>query len=168
MRLLIVDGYNVIRQTPPYRQLAEGDLESARAALVSDVAAYAAGEWEPIVVFDAHGNPQSRGEPHEIAGVKVIFSPYEIDADSVIETLARKARECGTETCVVTSDAQTQWTVMGGSVSRKSAAEFGSDLNESDQEWRDHTPAGARRSRLEERIDPATAEVLTRWSRGEG
>ncbi len=41
VRVLLVDGYNVIRQTPPYRELAEDDLESARAALVSDVAAYA-------------------------------------------------------------------------------------------------------------------------------
>ena len=36
MRILIVDGYNVIRSTPPYRHMAEKDLDSARVALVSE------------------------------------------------------------------------------------------------------------------------------------
>ena len=73
-RVLIVDGYNVIRLTPPYRELAGIDLESARAALVSDVAAYAAGEWDATVVFDGANNPHSTGEPHNVAGVRIVFS----------------------------------------------------------------------------------------------
>ncbi len=32
-RVLLVDGYNVIRLTPPYRDLADEDLDSARVAL---------------------------------------------------------------------------------------------------------------------------------------
>ena len=51
-RVLLVDGYNVIRLTPPYRDLAQRDLDSARVALVSDVAAYAGDEWDATVVFD--------------------------------------------------------------------------------------------------------------------
>ena len=62
MRTLIVDGYNVIRRTPPYRQLAEDDdFDAARTALVSDVAAFAHGEWRATVVFDGHANPHSDG-----------------------------------------------------------------------------------------------------------
>ena len=167
MRLLFVDGYNVIRQTPPYRELAEGDLESARAALVSDVAAYADRSFDATVVFDAHLNPSSNGVPHHVAGITVVFSRYGTDADAVIEALARAARERGADTVVVTSDAQTQWVVLGGSIARMSSPEFAGELRAQDSEWREHSPAGSMRGRLEDRVDVHTRERLSRWARGE-
>jgi len=166
LRSLIVDGYNVIRQTPPYRELAEDDLDVARAALVSDVAAFADGEWHATVVFDGHLNPRSTGVAHKTAGVTVIFSRYGIDADSVIESLARKEREAGRDAVVVTSDAQTQWTVMGGTVARMSSAEFSGELRSGSREWEEHTPAGPRSGRLEDRIDADAKARLWRWARG--
>lgn len=167
MRILIVDGYNVIRSTPPYSHLAEIDLDSARVALIADVAAFAQGEYTTTVVFDGQNNPQSNGLAHRIAGITVIFSRYGIEADSVIESLARAARDRGDEAVVVTSDAQTQWAVMGGGVGRMSSAEFSGELRDGDAQWREHAPSGSRKSRIEERIDPGTAEVLARWARGE-
>jgi predicted RNA-binding protein with PIN domain len=166
MRLLLVDGYNVIRQTPPYRELAEGDLETARAALVSDVAAYADRSFVATIVFDGHLNPASKGVPHIVAGVTVVFSRYGVDADSVIESLARAARDRGDDTVVVTSDAQTQWAVLGGSVARMSSPEFAGELRAQDAEWREHSPAGSVRGRLEDRVDADTRERLSRWARG--
>lgn len=166
VRILIVDGYNVIRQTPPYSHLAEHDLDSARAALISDVAAFAQGEYVATVVFDGHNNPLSKGLAHQIAGVTVVFSRYGIEADSVIELLARAARERGDTAVVVTSDAQMQWAVMGGGVGRMSSAEFSGELRDGGAEWREHAPAGSSRGRIEERIDPVTASTLARWARG--
>jgi len=166
MRLLLVDGYNVIRQTPPYRELAEDDLESARAALVSDIAAYADRSFKATVVFDGHSNERSTGTPHEVAGITVVFSAYGVDADAVIESLARTSRERGEDTVVVTSDAQTQWTVLGGSVSRMSSPEFAGELRSQDAEWREHSPAGSVRGRLEDRVDATTRERLSQWARG--
>lgn len=167
MKTLIIDGYNVIRQTPPYSHLAETDLDSSRVALISDVAAFAQGEYSATVVFDGHNNPQSNGLPHRVAGITVMFSRYGLDADSVIESLARGARERGDATIVVTSDAQTQWTVMGGGVGRMSSAEFSGELRDGDALWREHAPSGNRKSRIEDRIDSVTAEILSRWARGE-
>jgi len=167
VRVLLVDGYNVIRSTPPYRDLAQDDLDSARAALVSDVAAFADREYRATIVFDAHLNRESVGLSHEVAGVTVVFSRYGTDADSVIESLARAARERGDQTLVVTSDAQTQWTVLGGSVGRMSSGEFTRELRLEDTAWREHSPAGSSKSRLEDRIDAATREALARWARGE-
>jgi predicted RNA-binding protein with PIN domain len=167
MKTLIIDGYNVIRRTPPYRQLAEDDFDAARTALVSDVAALAHGEWRATVVFDGHGNPHSDGLPHEVSGVTVVFSPFGVDADVVIEAKARTAREQGHETVVVTSDAQLQWTVMGGATTRMSADEFGSELRDADVAWREHAPAGERSARIEELIDPDVRDRLARWARGE-
>jgi predicted RNA-binding protein with PIN domain len=164
--VLLVDGYNVIRQTPPYRELADDDLESARAALVSDVAAYADRSYEATVVFDGRLNPVSNGVPHQVAGITVVFSRYGVDADAVIESLARAARERRHETVVVTSDAQTQWVVLGGSVTRMSSPEFAGELRAGDAEWREHSPAGSMRGRLEDRVDADTRERLSRWARG--
>jgi predicted RNA-binding protein with PIN domain len=167
VRVLLVDGYNVIRCTPPYRDLAEDDLAAAREALVSDVAGYAAGEWDAKVVFDGGGNPGSDGIPHEIAGITVIFSRYGMSADSVIESLSRESRARGDRIEVVTSDAQTQWTVLGGTVVRRSAAEFSRELRSEEAEWREQSRSGSPVSRIEDRIDPDVREVLERWSRGE-
>lgn len=166
-RRLIVDGYNVIRSTPPYRDLADGDLETARAALVGDVAAYAADEWDATVVFDGGANPLSSGEPHSMWGVTVLFSPHGVDADAVIESLSRRWRECGDSVEVVTSDAQTQWAVMGGSVVRRSASEFAGELRVAEGEWREHAPAGRASVRIEDRIAPDIRATLDRWARGE-
>ncbi len=165
-RVLIVDGYNVIRMTPPYSAIAEQDLDSARVALVSDVAAYAHGAWDATVVFDGGGNLQSTGTPHRTAGVTVIFSRYGVEADSVIERLARDAREAGCVVEVVTSDAQTQWAVMGGGVVRRSSAEFAGDLRIDESEWREHSPSGSSRSRIEDRVSADVRERLDRWARG--
>lgn len=167
MRTLIVDGYNVIRRTPPYRHLAENDFDAARTALVSDVAAFAHGEWRATVVFDGHANPRSEGLPHDVSGVTVVFSPFGVDADVVIEARARSARERGDETVVVTSDAQLQWTVMGGATTRMSADEFGGELRDAGTAWREHAPAGERTMRLEEMIDPEVRAQLSKWARGE-
>lgn len=169
MDRLIIDGYNVIRLISPYRELAErDDIEAARAALIADVSAYAAGRWNATVVFDGGGNELSTGEPHDALGVTVVFSPYGTDADTVIESVARRARERGERAEVVTSDAQTQWAVMGGAVVRRSSGEFGDELGYEGAEWRDHSPSGTARSRIEDRVPAEIRNTLARWARGEG
>ena len=165
-KVLLVDGYNVIRLTPPYRDLADDDLDSARVALISDVAAFACDEWDATVVFDGGANPQSTGEPHETSGVTVVFSRFGAEADAVVESLARVARERGDHVEVVTSDAQTQWAVFGRGVARRSSAEFARELRAEEAEWREHTPCGETRSTVDCRIDSDVAERLARWARG--
>ncbi|MDF1541774.1 MAG: NYN domain-containing protein [Anaerosomatales bacterium] len=166
-RFLIVDGYNVMNAGEPYVSLAAEDLDAARARLVSDVAAYAHGEHAALVVFDGAKNPHSDGAPHVIAGVEVIFSPYLTDADSVIEQAASIRRSAGHEVTVVTSDAQTQWAVMGAGVTRMSSAELIAEIAGERAEHSDYTPSGNRRSTISERVDRGVSEVLARWARGE-
>lgn len=166
MKVLVVDGYNVIRATAPYREIAAEDLASAREALVSDVAAYSHGEWQTTIVFDGGGNPHSDGVPHHVLGMTVVFSKSGTTADSVVESLARNSREQGHQVEVVTSDAATQWTVFGGTVARRSSAEFSSELRAGEADWREANPSGRAASRLEERIDPQIRAVLERWARG--
>ncbi len=166
-KVLLVDGYNVIRSTPPYRQIAEHDLEAAREALINDVAAYAQGEWQATVVFDGGNNPNSNGLPQRIVGIDVRFSPFGHTADSVIEGLARAARERNGQVEVVTSDAQTQWTVLADNVARRSAKEFSHELRLEEADWQERTPTGSAASRIEDRIDPKVRAALERIARGE-
>lgn len=163
---LIVDGYNVIAADPGYRRLAADDLDTARARLVSDVAAHASGRWRGVIVFDAANNPASDGSPHGVAGVTVIFSRAGEDADAVIEGLALRARERGEEGVVATSDAATQWAVMGSGMRRMSASELLDAMGADRDEWRQHTPSGEPRSHIADRLDPETREALARWARG--
>lgn len=168
MKRLLVDGYNVIRLVAPYRELADrDDLEGARAALIADVAAYAEGEWDATIVFDGGGNALSTGEPHDALGVTVMFSPFGSEADTVIESLARRARERGERVEVVTSDAQTQWAVMGGAVTRRSSGEFADELGHDSAQWQEHAPTGAAHSRIEERIPADVRAALERLVREE-
>lgn len=166
-KTLIVDGYNVIRSTPPYREIAANDLDAARFALISDVAAYADREWDATVVFDGGSNRQSDGEPHAVVGITVVFSRHGTDADTVIEALSKKAKEQGGEIEVVTSDAQLQWSVLGGSVVRRSSAEFADELRSGEAEWREANPFGSSRARIEDMLDDATRNALEKWARGE-
>ncbi len=166
MRHVIVDGYNVLHAEPEYERLAERDIDVARARLVEDVAAWAAGESRAFVVFDGAGNPRSTGRPHHVAGVAVVFSAAGVDADSVIEALAHRFRAEGHEVVVATSDAETQNAVMGSGALRMSSSELAAELRRSNEEARLSGTSGRPAGRLEERIDPRVRDVLSRWARG--
>lgn len=165
-RVMIVDGYNVIRSSARYLGLSRRDLDAARARLVSDVSAIS-GTAHAVVVFDGASNPESDGQPQEIAGVEVVFSAYGKDADSVIEAMAGSYREKGSEVDVVTSDAQTQWVVLGQGAHRISSAQF-SEMVDTDEEDRlDRNPAGGMRSTLEDRVPASVRQALSRMAKGD-
>lgn len=164
---VIVDGYNVIHATARYRAVADRDIESARAELIADVAAYAQHQTTATIVFDGASNPSSDGQAHSVAGVDVIFSAYGKDADTVIEGLAGRHRSAGRQVLVVTSDAQTQWVVMGQGATRMSSSELASSLDEMDGEMGEHSSAGSRRATIEDRLDEETRRRLRAWAEGE-
>lgn len=168
-RTLIVDGYNVLRSTPRYAAHVQRDLESARARLVADVGAFAqGGGWDAYVVFDGAQNPDSTGEAHEVAGIQVMFSPYGRDADSAIEDLGSRCASTGAEVTVVTSDAETQWVVMGQGAARMSSAEFASELGDAESDWRTANPSGSKSVTMDRLLDEKTRRALARWARGDG
>ena len=121
--LLVVDGYNVIFKGERYTSLMdESDtadpFEAARERLVSDVAAYAQGRYEAVVVFDAAGNVSPDRPNLPKAGVRVVFSETGESADSVIERLVTTARRQPREVTVITSDKTIRATVGGVPVTR--------------------------------------------------
>lgn len=162
---VIIDGYNLLHAHPVYSAQLAGDLDSARARLVSDLAGYAEGGPRTIVVFDGAGNPASDGTPHHIGSLTVIFSPAGVSADSTIEALAARFRERGEEVLVVTSDVATRETVRSGNVSVRSSASFASDLA-SEGMQRNESARTRRTVPVASRIDPGVSATLARWARG--
>lgn len=165
-KLLIVDGYNVLRSGSRYQRIDDPDytddwFNTARDALVNDVINFAGREWRAIVVFDGGGNAFSAGEATSLGGVRIVFSPAGQSADKVIEKLAHDARERQVETLVVTSDATIQDTVFGFGVDRMSANGFSLEVDRYYDDARlDETPKVAEKNTVASRIDPSTLAKL--------
>lgn len=168
--LLVVDGYNVIFGTPRYKSLmdepSERDLdhdpfERARELLVADVAAFAQGRYEPVIVFDAAGNVNPEHPELRRAGVRMIFSPTGVTADTVIERLVGECRRQMREVTVVTSDNTIRATVGGIPVTRISSAMLAHEIDVLDSE-REVDIAERRHGKLtvEDRLDAKTLAKL--------
>lgn len=168
--LLVVDGYNVIFGTPRYKSLmdepGERDLdhdpfERARELLVADVAAFAQGRYEPVIVFDAAGNVNPEHPELRRAGVRMIFSPTGVTADTVIERLVGECRRQMREVTVVTSDNTIRATVGGIPVTRISSAVLAHEIDVLDSE-REVDIAERRHGKLtvEDRLDAKTLAKL--------
>ena len=168
-KLLIIDGYNVLRSGDRYRNISDAApnpdydhdaYNRAREALINDVVMYAGGDAEAIIVFDGnHEPPGDEGE--RVAGVRIMFSTLGSSADKLIEKLSREAREKGIETMVVTSDATIQNTVFGFGVDRMSANGFGraAELNDRDFDL-GKQPQVSVKNTVMERVSADTAAKL--------
>ena len=101
----MVDGYNLLHESPDLVALAKTDLESARNALVSTLANYQGLSGHRVsVVFDGAGQMSDSQRPSEGAGlIEVIYSSHHHSADSIIERAVYKARRSNS-VIVVTND----------------------------------------------------------------
>ena len=180
--LLLVDGYNVIGADPRYQAVVDehagagaladvaslsrdpyghDPFDSARYQLAYDVATYAQGRYEAVVVFDAAGNLSDHRPSFSPGGVRMVFSRTGESADTVIERYATRARNQGREVLLVTSDNAIRATVGGIPVTCISSRLLAHDMAVTNsevrvaQEERSHM-----RMTLEDRLDPAARERL--------
>ncbi len=161
VRDLIVDAYNVMHASPEYRRLLDRDVATACERLVDGLASYAAGRWHATVVFDGGGRNGEETRA-ETGGVVVINTAAGNSADTVVERLAREARDAARAAVVVTSDATTQWTVLGEGITRMSARELIADMAIERGESREHGRRGPRSSTLDARVSEAARSSLLR------
>lgn len=141
--LLVVDGYNVMGATPRYQGLIDEQTDPAhldtdpfvraREALITDVAAFAQGNYDPVVVFDGAGNLNPERPSFTQAGVRVIFSQTGESADAVIERLVTEARLSGRGVALVTEDNTIKATV-GTVVTRISSTLLVHEVERVDEE----------------------------------
>ncbi|MGD9052877.1 MAG: NYN domain-containing protein [Desulfobacterales bacterium] len=99
---IIIDGYNLIRQSASLSRLDEQDILLGREALMDKLAAYRKIKHHPItVVFDGQNSPALAQQRRRQKGISIRFSPKRTSADEVIKRMACRERE---KAMVVSSD----------------------------------------------------------------
>ena len=99
---IIIDGYNLIRQSKRLSGLDLQDIQLGRDTLVDMLAAYKKTKSHRItVVFDGNTDPLFAQQQDRRKGITIIFSHKGESADSVIKKIARKERQ---RALVVSSD----------------------------------------------------------------
>ncbi|RPH52822.1 MAG: hypothetical protein EHM85_01595 [Desulfobacteraceae bacterium] len=99
---IIIDGYNLIRQSPSLSSLDRRDIQLGRRALLDLLASYKKIRPHRItVVFDGISDSVYSSDKEKIKGIEVRFSRRPDSADTVIKELASGYRE---KALVVSSD----------------------------------------------------------------
>ena len=99
---LIIDGYNLIRQSTELSRLDAVDLEAGRNALLENLHAYKKIKHHRItVVFDGGRGNSYQTTTCNHKGISVIYSPKGVEADEIIKKLAKEKRE---QCIIVSSD----------------------------------------------------------------
>jgi predicted RNA-binding protein with PIN domain len=103
---LIVDGYNLIRQSSQLQLLDALDLQAGREALLELLAHYRSRSHHQItVVFDGWQSGGLKESRDRYQGILIVYSRRGEQADEVIKRLLRRERE---RALVVTSDREIQ------------------------------------------------------------
>jgi predicted RNA-binding protein with PIN domain len=112
---IIIDGYNLIRNSPSLKELDRRDIQLGREALVDRLASYRKIKPHRItVVFDGISAPAFSSGKETVKGIQIVFSRQGQTADSVIKKMARKERE---KAVVVSSDRE----IIASATSSRSA-----------------------------------------------
>ncbi|MGQ9922258.1 MAG: NYN domain-containing protein [Desulfobacca sp.] len=119
---LIIDGYNVIRQTPVWQELDSFDLRWGREALLESLAHYRRAKKHPItVVFDGGASMEMAGHRDYYQGILILYSHHGETADEVIKRLAARERE---RSLVISSDREIMEHALRVGAAVMSAPEF--------------------------------------------
>ena len=119
---LIIDGYNLIRQSAALARVDRRDIAAGRSALLRRLAAYRRLKPHRVtVVFDGAGAPEGTPERDQAMGVRVVFSRQGETADTVIARMARQEAE---KALVVTSDRGLARAAEAGGATVLDALEF--------------------------------------------
>ena len=133
MKIIFVDGYNVINYWPELRDIKEQSLEIARDKLVETLNNYAAyKDYKVTIVFDAHLKKGSLEKRDKISGrLSVVYTKEGETADAFIE---KSVDEIGrkSEVSVVTSDSLEQQLIFQRGAVRVSSMEFYHDVKEAE------------------------------------
>jgi len=125
---IIIDGYNLIRQSPSLAKMEEVDLEHGREGLLEMLRRYKKLKRHFVtVVFDGDGRPAFSDEVTTVKGIRVIYSRTGKTADGVIRRLAGKE---GERACIVTSDRELAGTAESYGATVITSQEFEHRMNQ--------------------------------------
>jgi predicted RNA-binding protein with PIN domain len=101
---IIIDGYNLIRQSSALSGLDRQDIQTGRKALIDALADYKKMKRHEItVVFDGTNAPAFSQNRDRIKGIAIRFSRIGESADAVIKRMAAREKE---KALIVSSDRQ--------------------------------------------------------------
>lgn len=164
-RLILIDGYNVIRNTPGLAAADRASLAAGRDALLQRVtAAYRHTPHRVVVVFDGDGGTESVVALPGRARGQVIFTPRGVTADETLRRLAREAQARGEQVTVVSGDFEVRLGTTGAGARSARPEEFASRLN---QPSRDVAKRGRHRAAVRAELEARDAEENQR-GRGDG
>ncbi|HVO64842.1 MAG TPA: NYN domain-containing protein [Syntrophales bacterium] len=119
---IIIDGYNLIRQSDSLRRYERLSLEEGRKALIRFMAGYRKNKGHKVtIVFDGWENGPAEEERDRQEGIDIIYSRRGEKADDVIK---RNVEKQGEEIVVVTSDRDIADFVTRRGVTAISSREF--------------------------------------------
>jgi predicted RNA-binding protein with PIN domain len=99
---IIIDGYNLIRQSNALSDFDNQSLQLGREALIDKLVAYKKIKRHKItVVFDGINSPSFLQHSDYIKGIKIIFSQQGESADAVIKKMSAMEKE---KALIVSSD----------------------------------------------------------------
>lgn len=99
---ILIDGYNLIRQSDTLRRMERQSLEAGRKALIEYLAFYKRKRGHKItVVFDGWDSGFAQEERDYLAGINILYSKRGEKADELIKRITAHSDE---EIIVVSSD----------------------------------------------------------------
>lgn len=169
MKIIFVDGYNIINSWPNLKNELLLSYEGARKKLIDIMHNYGSYEHCKIkIVFDAHkvkGSIQKIDDINE--NVSVIFTKDGETADAYIE---REVNNLGRryEVYVVTSDSLEQQTIFQRGAVRVTSIEFYNEVQKIESQIRKKTKTNTvtTKNHLSDNIDSSVLDVLERMRRG--
>lgn len=134
MKILLVDGYNIIGDWAELKRLRDKDMAAARDILIERMAEYQAYTGtRVIIVFDAHEAPGKESKSKKYK-VEVIYTKENETADERIERLIKKLKNVRTQVYVATSDYTEQRTIFAQGALRISARELKVEIQDMEKE----------------------------------
>jgi len=143
---ILIDGYNLIRQSADFKRFERHSLEAGRNALIQWLSEYKRRKNHFItVVFDGWVSGAPLEERDNIAGVNIIYSPRGVKADDIIKRIAASAEE---EILVISSDREISSFAVRRGKAALSSLEFEAIVNR-------HLTLSAPLSRMDQKAEDA-------------
>ncbi|HEU5370229.1 MAG TPA: NYN domain-containing protein [Ktedonobacterales bacterium] len=126
-KLILIDGYNVIKNTPELLAVERRSLAAARDALVQKlIAKYRHTPHQVVVVFDAQ---QPRQTEEHVQRVRLIYTCQGEIADAVIARMAREATGHHQTVVVASNDQEVRGAVVSAGGQAASSTDLAAHLN---------------------------------------
>ncbi len=133
---ILVDGYNVIFSWENLKILAEGNIDTARNALINILCNFQGfRKCELILVFDAYKTPGGR-EIEKVNGITIVYTNEAETADMYIEKASYKLSK-NNRVRVVTSDGMEQLIILGNGALRVPSLSFYDEVKQAEDEIRE-------------------------------